>query len=139
MTPTGTVAESSTGVGRETDVPHRAGAVQGPGVVQWTDVCAYADLLPGRGVCALVGGRQVAVVRTDGGVVHAVSNYDPLGGAYVLSRGLVGTRDGAPTLASPLHKQVYDLRTGACLDDPAVAVPVWAVRVRDGRVEVGAS
>jgi nitrite reductase (NADH) small subunit len=104
---------------------------------QWSDVCAYADLLPGRGACALVEGRQVAVVRTDGGVVHAVGNYDPVGRVQVLSRGLVGTRAGVPTLASPLHKQVYDLRTGQCLDDPDLAVPVVPVRVRRGRVEVG--
>jgi nitrite reductase (NADH) small subunit len=49
----------------------------------------------------------------------------------------VGTRGDIPTVASPLHKQVFDLRTGACLDDAAVAVPVFAVREREGRVEVG--
>jgi nitrite reductase/ring-hydroxylating ferredoxin subunit len=32
---------------------------------------------------------------------------------------------------------VYDLTTGRCLDDDAYAVPVVAVRDRDGRVEVG--
>ncbi len=54
----------------------------------------------------------------------------------MLSRGIVGSRGEVPTVASPLHKQVFDLRTGACLDDETVAVPVYAVRVRDGLVEV---
>jgi nitrite reductase (NADH) small subunit len=31
---------------------------------------------------------------------------------------------------------VFDLRTGACLDDPGVSVPVYPARVRDGLVEV---
>ena len=50
------------------------------------------------------------------GRVHAVSNFDPYSGAHVISRGIVGTRQDAPTVASPMYKQVFDLRTGACLD-----------------------
>lgn len=70
------------------------------------------------------------------GTLHAIGNQDPFTGAFVLSRGIVGSRGEIPTVASPLHKQVFDLRTGACLDDATVAVPVYAVRVRDGLVEV---
>ena len=36
----------------------------------------------------------------------------------------------------PLHKQVFDLRTGWCLDDGGVRVPTHDVRVRRGIVEV---
>ena len=50
----------------------------------------------------------------------------------MLSRGIVGTRGDIPTVASPLHKQVFDLRTGSCLDDETAAAGVFAVRVRDG-------
>jgi nitrite reductase (NADH) small subunit len=103
----------------------------------WTAVCAYEELLPERGVCALVGGRQVAVFRLDDGTLHALDNYDPAGGACVLSRGIVGSRGEIPTVASPLYKHVYDLTTGRCLDDESYAVPVVPVRDRDGRVEVG--
>ena len=56
---------------------------------------------------------------------------DPVSGAAVLSRGIVGTRGAAPTVASPMHKQVYDLRTGECLDLHGVRVAVYPVR-RDG-------
>ncbi|NED95983.1 hypothetical protein G1H11_11745 [Phytoactinopolyspora alkaliphila] len=31
-----------------------------------------------------------------------------------------------------MHKQVFDLRTGVCLDDDEMAVTVFATRVRDG-------
>jgi nitrite reductase (NADH) small subunit len=104
--------------------------------VTWTAVCAYADLEPERGVAALIGDTQVAVFRTFGGQVYAIGNRDPFYGAFVLSRGIVGTRGEIPTLASPLGKEAFDLRTGQCLDDPAVAVPAYGTRVRDGLVEV---
>ena len=102
----------------------------------WTTVCRLADLLPERGVAALVGGEQVAVFRLHDDTVRAVGNRDPLWGACVMSRGIVGTRAGRPVVASPMHKQAYDLDTGACLDDPAAALPVYPARVRDGVVEV---
>jgi nitrite reductase (NADH) small subunit len=105
--------------------------------VTWTEVCGYEDLQPERGVAVLVGGEQIALFRAFDGTLYAIGNQDPFTGAFVLSRGIVGTRGDIPTVASPLHKQVFDLRTGACLDDAAVAVPVFAVREREGRVEVG--
>ena len=103
----------------------------------WTAVCPYDDLQPERGVAALVGTEQVALFRTFDGSLFAIGNQDPFTGAFVLSRGIVGTRRDIPTVTSPLHKQVFDLRTGACLDDETAAVLVFAVRERDGQVEVG--
>ena len=104
----------------------------------WTRLCHYDDLQPERGVAALLGGVQVALFRTFSGELYAIGNQDPFTGAFVLSRGIVGTRGDVPTVASPLHKQVFDLRTGACLDDESRSVPVFPVRRRDGRVEVKA-
>jgi nitrite reductase (NADH) small subunit len=54
----------------------------------------------------------------------------------VLSRGIVGDRGGVPKIASPMYKQSFDLRTGQCLDDPTVKVPIYPARVREGWVEV---
>jgi nitrite reductase (NADH) small subunit len=105
---------------------------QGP---LWEDVCALDDILPGTGVCALVAGRQVAVVRTAGDL-YAIGNFDPFSKAFVLSRGIVGDRGGVPKIASPIYKQTFDLRTGQCLDDPRVRVPSYEVRVERGRVLV---
>lgn len=102
----------------------------------WTPVCSYTDLLPERGVAVLVGDQQVAVYRTFDGALYALGNLDPFSGAYVMSRGIVGTRNGEPTVASPMHKQVFSLVTGVCVDDPGVAVPTYPIRVADGTVEV---
>lgn len=105
--------------------------------VAWTVVCAFDRLEPERGVAALIHGVQVAIFRTHDGELFAIANRDPIAGANVMSRGIVGTRGDAPTVASPLHKQVYDLRTGECLDVPGVAVATYPVRCQDGAVEVG--
>ncbi|GIH14110.1 nitrite reductase small subunit NirD [Rugosimonospora africana] len=105
--------------------------------VEWTAACPYRCLEPERGVVALVGGVPVAVFRVHDGRVYALDNIDPFCGASVLARGIVGTRGDAPTVASPMHKHVFDLRTGRCLDDPEVVLRTYPVRLRDGLVEVG--
>jgi nitrite reductase (NADH) small subunit len=104
--------------------------------IAWTPVCHYDELLPERGVAALIGRTQVAIFRTFDGMLYALDNRDPFTGAYVLSRGIVGTRGGAPMVTSPLHKQAFDLATGRCLDDDTASVDVHAVRMRNGLVEV---
>jgi nitrite reductase (NADH) small subunit len=100
-------------------------------------VCGYDALLPERGVAALLGDVQIALFRTHDGEVFAIGNQDPFSRANVMSRGIVGSRGEVPTVASPMFKQVFDLRTGVCLDDPEVSVPVYRVDVVDGQVVVG--
>jgi nitrite reductase (NADH) small subunit len=102
----------------------------------WTAICRYDDLIPERGVAALVDGAAVAVFRTHDGRLYALSNLDPFSNASVLSRGIVGDRGGRPTVASPIYKQVFELATGICLDDRAVSVRTYPVRLLDGVVEV---
>ena len=106
-------------------------------LVRATVVCAVADIPLEGGVAALVDGVAVAVFRTHDGSVHAIGNVDPFSGASVLSRGIVGSRGEAPVVSSPMYKQAFDLRTGACLDDASVSVPSYDVSVVDGVVLVG--
>jgi nitrite reductase (NADH) small subunit len=105
----------------------------------WVRVCAVADLEVERGRAALLGTTQIALFLLHSGRVHAVANLDPYSGAHVISRGIVGSRQDAPTVASPMYKQVFDLRTGTCLDtqgkDPQ-SLRVWPVAVADDEVYV---
>jgi nitrite reductase (NADH) small subunit len=104
---------------------------------QWTTICPIERILPNTGVCALVNGKQIAVFRVgDGMDVYAIDNYDPFSKAYVLSRGIVGDRNGIPKVAAPIYKQNFSLLTGECLDDPAVQLPTFSVRVVDGAVQI---
>ncbi len=86
-------------------------------------VCRLDDLLPERGAGALVGEHRIAVFRLADDRLLAVQQRDPYSGANVLSRGIVGDVGGAPTVTSPMFKQVWDLATGAC-QDPVGKEPV---------------
>lgn len=117
-----------------------AAAVELEDALAWLDVCALDDITPDTGVAALLGDRQIALVRVgDGDQVYAVDNFDPFSRAFVISRGIVGDRQGVPKIASPIFKQSFDLRTGQCLDDPGVRLVSYAVRVVDGRIQVAAT
>jgi nitrite reductase (NADH) small subunit len=116
--------------------------------LRWHRVCRLEQLQPGRGVAALLEGRQIALFRavadgpegpTGSDVVHAIDNIDPISGAAVLSRGIVGDRQGTPVVASPIYKQAFSLETGECLDEPDQGVEVFSVRIVDGWVQVGLS
>lgn len=104
---------------------------------QWIDVCCLDDLQPDSGVCALVEGEQIAIFYMPReAAIYALHNYDPIGKANVLSRGLLGDVKGEPVVASPLFKQHFNLKTGACLEEEGVTVNAYAVRLVEDRVEV---
>ncbi|GAB2806735.1 nitrite reductase small subunit NirD [Streptomyces daliensis] len=95
----------------------------------WFTVCDLDRLTPGRGAAALLpDGAQVAVFLDRTGTPYVIGNRDPFTGACVLSRGLLGTSNGTPFVASPLLKQRFDLRTGHCLDDDTVTIPAFTAR-----------
>ncbi|MGY6655945.1 nitrite reductase small subunit NirD [Amycolatopsis sp. TRM77291] len=103
----------------------------------WTAVCAAGAVPEWSGVAALLeGGTQVAIFRLPGDRWYALSNMDPISGAAVLSRGIVGDAGGVPVVASPVYKERFDLRTGACLDAEGVSIAAYPVRVTEGVVEV---
>jgi len=97
----------------------------------WEVVCTRGDLVAGAGVCALVGREQVALfyLPAEEPALYAIANRDPIGGANVLSRGVVGDIGGRLVVASPLYKDHFDLRTGECLEDPAVRIEVYRARL----------
>ena len=106
----------------------------------WIPVCKLDDIVPNTGVCALVGGEQIAVFHIDDGDarVFAIGNYDPNSQAAVLSRGLVGSLGERIVVSSPIYKHHFDLSTGECLEDPMRSVSAFAARVENGQVWVSA-
>ena len=102
----------------------------------WVAVCKLTDIVPDTGVCALVGGRQVAVFRLNDDSVYAIDNLDPFSKANVLSRGIVGDLKGELVVASPVYKQHFNLVTGQCLEDEQVRVAVFTTRIEGDAVFV---
>ncbi len=106
-------------------------------MTNWQTVCSKEDLVPHTGVCAKVGEQQVALFyceRTNG--LYAISNYDPIGKANVLSRGMMGSIAGEPCVASPLYKQHFHLETGICVEDPGQQVHTYAVREQGSNIQI---
>ena len=107
--------------------------------VNWEVVCDRQDLVAGGGVCVLVGREQVAIFHLpdEERELYAVANFDPIGRANVLSRGILGDISGQLVVASPLFKQHYSLETGCCLEDEQVTIPVYNARLDGDSVLIG--
>jgi nitrite reductase (NADH) large subunit len=104
----------------------------------WHCVCAFDDITPNTGVCALVEGKQIAIFRFDD-MVFALDNFDPASKANVLARGLVGDLNGDLVVASPIYKHHYNLLTGRCQEDAEYSVAAYPVRVVNEQVWVQAT
>lgn len=111
----------------------------------WRRVCPVDEVPVDRGVAALIDGHPVAVFRLsgiDGGAEewHCVDHLDPISGAPVMARGLVGSVGSpplvVPTVASPIHKERYNLRSGVCLDNGEIATAVHEIDEVNGDVMV---
>lgn len=103
----------------------------------WCSVCDVADLVEGSGVAALVDGEQIALFYLPDSEppLYVIDNHDPVSGANVLSRGIVGDIKGELVVASPLYKQHFSLVTGQCLESED-RVKTWPVRLRGDQVEI---
>ena len=99
-------------------------------------VCPQTRLSVNRGAAALVQGTAVALFLLEDGSLHAIDNIDPCSGASVMSRGIVGDVAGEPTVASPMYKQRFSLRSGRCLDDGGLAVRVHQASCVEGEIFV---
>jgi len=99
-------------------------------------VCSKNDLVENSGVCALVNGEQIAIfyLPKSEQQVFAISNWDPIGKANVLSRGIVGDLEGKFVVASPLYKQHFDLTSGECLEDETASVKTYPISLEDNKI-----
>jgi nitrite reductase (NADH) small subunit len=108
---------------------------------KWIPVCQLADLEANEGVCVLINGEQIAVfyLPDENIKLYAMANWDPIGKANVMSRGIVGDSNGELVVASPLYKQHFSLVTGKCLEETGVTVPVYEVALDGDTVVIGFS
>lgn len=106
----------------------------------WRPACGYGDLVANSGVVSLVDGVQVALfylpAQEAGKQLYALENRDPVSGANVIGRGIVGCLAGQLVIASPLYKQHYRLGDGSCLEFPERPLRSWPVRMVGDSVEI---
>ena len=96
------------------------------------------ELQEDSGACVLINDVQIAVfyLPKETPPLYALHNWDPLGKANVLYRGIVGDINGELVVASPLYKQHYSLGTGRCLEDEATRVPTYEISLEGDSVIV---
>lgn len=103
--------------------------------MNWNMICKKDDLIEEAGVAAMINGEQVAIFylpKTEE-QVFAVSNWDPVGKANVMSRGLTAHLQDQWVVASPLYKQHYNLMTGQCLEEET-PLKVWSAKIVNDEV-----
>ena len=104
---------------------------------KWQTICHKNDLVKNSGVCALLANEeQIAIFQVKDEEVYTVGNWDPIGEANVLYRGLIGDSKGDIYVASPLYKQRFVLNNGKCLDDETVSIKAYETRFQNDEVQV---
>ncbi len=104
---------------------------------KWQTICHKDDLVKHSGVCALLENEeQIAIFQLDEEKVYSVGNWDPIGEANVLYRGIIGDTQGEIFVASPLYKQRFVLNSGKCLDDDTVSINAYDTRIENEQVQV---
>ncbi|WP_371194789.1 nitrite reductase small subunit NirD [Glaciecola sp. SC05] len=108
---------------------------------EWQNVCTLSDLIPNSGVCALVEGLQIAIFwvaskEQQACSLYGISNFDPIGKANVICRGIIGSIGDEPVVASPLYKQHFSLITGQCIEAPEHSLRIFAVRLVNTNVQI---
>jgi nitrite reductase (NADH) small subunit len=113
----------------------------------WIDICPQSELVENSGVCAILPSLmidesiklsvQIALFSIPSmNSVFAVSNWDPVGKANVMYRGIIGSIDDEPMVTSPLYKQHFSLVSGKCFEQNDVALIVYPSRIHKGKVQV---
>jgi nitrite reductase/ring-hydroxylating ferredoxin subunit/alkylhydroperoxidase/carboxymuconolactone decarboxylase family protein YurZ len=98
---------------------------------RWHDLIADGELEPGETRRLDCDGRGVFVHREKGGAGYRV--YDslcPHQTTNIPHLALAGTE-----LTCPKHKWVFDLTTGACIDQGDAPLKRWEARVENGRLQ----
>lgn len=102
-------------------------------------ICTVDDLVKDSGICALlnIGGepQQAALfyLPNTEKKIFALGNWDPIGQANVMSRGMVGSIGDELVVASPLYKQHFSLESGKCLEEDQ-SLPVFDVKIEGQNV-----
>ncbi len=110
----------------------------------WQTICHQDDLINHAGVCALLENEQQIALfqitqsnsQQSSPQIYAISNWDPIGQANVLSRGIIGDEKGEVYVASPLYKQRFSLASGQCLDDNTMNIASYQTRILEEKVQV---
>ena len=97
---------------------------------EFVAVAEASQVASDRGLRVSVGGREVALFNVDG-QFYALDGSCPHRGGP-LGEGI--TEDGR--VYCPLHGWEFDVKTGACINNPEKPAACFPARLMDGKVEI---
>lgn len=105
---------------------------------EWINVGAVVNFAKDLGSCVKVNGLQIAVFNlSKNNQWYAVQNLCPHDKRMVLSRGIIGDKEGEPKVTCPLHKNSFSLKSGKHISEGDVDdIITYPVKVKDGDVFV---
>jgi NAD(P)H-dependent nitrite reductase small subunit len=120
---------------RPADWPAPTPVVEAPVTGGWVRLADVTDVPDDGGITVRHGDDQIAVFHfATRGEWYATQATCPHRKDGVLGRGLLGTDDGVPKVACPMHKKTFALTTGEGLADTSYCIRTYPVEVRDGGV-----
>ncbi len=103
----------------------------------WFRMARVEDFPADGGKAVRHGACQIAIFRFESrDEWYATQNVCPHRRDNVLARGLLGSQQGEPKVACPLHKKTFSLLSGKGLNDPSFQIQTFPVEVREGEVWV---
>jgi len=103
---------------------------------EWINVGAVVNFAKDLGSCVKVNGLQIAIFNlSKNNQWFAVQNLCPHDKRMVLSRGIIGDKEGEPKVTCPLHKNSFSLKSGMRISEGDVDdITTYPVKVKDGDV-----
>src|SRR5262245_31180981 len=101
-------------------------------MITWYDVGMLDDLMPLTARTARIGGKGIAIFRTEDDRVFALENKCPHRGGPLVE-GIVH----AHRVACPLHNWVIDLQTGTATGADKGCAQSFPIQLVDGRIRLG--
>ena len=103
---------------------------------EWINVGAVESFAQDLGSCVKVNGLQIAVFNLSANNQwYAVQNLCPHDKRMVLSRGIIGDKEGEPKVTCPMHKNSFSLVNGKHISEGEVDdITTYPVKIKDGNV-----
>lgn len=106
-------------------------------MAEWIKAGRIEDFVENAGSCIKHGDEQIAVFNYNKETWYAVQNLCPHKEQMVMSRGLIGDKEGEHKVACPLHKNNFSLKTGKHLGgDESWCLKTYSVKAEEGSVYV---
>lgn len=97
---------------------------------EFVRVAGTGDVKPGSGLVAEINGKTLAVFNVDG-MYHVIDN------TCVHRGGPLGEGDvEGDVVTCPWHGWEYNVKTGACVNNPAAKVMAYEVKVEGDDIQV---